>query len=378
MGSWEPGALPGLAAGPIFEPVSVAAAGDGVAAVALTQGSSFQPGGDGRRVRVWVRDRPLEHFADAGMPSAGEDKAAVQPALAVDDAGRVLAAFLSFARDAPWPSRARVAIAVREPGQKSFGMAGLFSAPGASAPTIATSAAGRAVVTWTEGGRVQALSVEHGSVGRVVTLGDNAPRPPIVAVGPRGEAVVAWRDSTNRILAATRGRTGAFRRPARLGRPPMLLWDHPAVAVGRDGRAIVAWGSRVVLRGAAPRRGARCDRIQALTASTRSGRFGPLRRVDCAPNVSQPAAGPAGDGVVLAWTMRERIRGPRTARAALARDGSISRPTNVGDRHGSGSQTELVVPHGKTGASLIWLDTRPALPSRLVVADAHLGDAFTS
>src|SRR5207247_2070388 len=122
--------------------------------------------------------------------------------------------------------------------------------------------------------RVQALSVERGSIGRVVTLGHDAPHPPVVAAGPRGEAVVAWTDTTNRIHAATRGRTGAFRRAVQLRRPPLLLSDNPAVALG-------------------------------------------------------------------------------------------------GDRHGSGTQTEVVLPRGATGASLVWLDMRPALPARLIGVDAR-------
>jgi len=373
-GGWQLRPLSGLdpAMGVSGPPVPVAAAGDGVAAIALTQ-NTFVEGVDST-VRVLIRDRADGELQDAGSLSVGIGHAASVPAIGVGADGRAVVAFRTQPRGARLSS---VAIAVREPGG-AFGPARVVSAPGAEPPVIAMSPLGRAVVAWSRHARVEAVTVDRGTVGRPVPFSSASASAgtPFVAVGAHGEAVVAWWELSRRrgggqqrVVAVTRSRTGAFRSRVVLGRPPIMHGDRPAATIDGRGNAVVAWGTTVVTRGGALRRGPSSSRIDVRFAATRTGRFGRLVHAERAAAIAPPSAAPTCDGALLTWTVRRPANKRRLVRTARARNGVLGPATTAGAMLGSGSQSVLTLPRGHCGATLLWHDSGLGFGARLMAAD---------
>jgi len=129
------------------------------------------------------------------------------------------------------------------------------SDPGANAaatePAVAMDAAGRAVAAWTEDAdvtapgppAVKAMATPFGAAGTAATAASPAISPDLAAL-PGGSVVGTWvhgDDGSRRVQAALApAGSAAFAGPAFLS-PAAPGTTYPAVAAGADGDAIVAW-----------------------------------------------------------------------------------------------------------------------------------------
>jgi hypothetical protein len=231
----EPVGVAPLSPGPP-DAADVAAAGHGALAAAWQDGY-------GRIVAV-ARD-PGGMVSAPQQLSPADGKGVNGPQVAVGADGGTLVAWLGVLEHA---GRGLVYAAYRPPGG-TFGVArALTRTPATYPPSVAMSAAGRAVITWRRMRRTEAVSVEHGRFGRVSVVG----RPlldgrPVVAVAGDGAAVIAWSeqrpvDPMRRTVATWRTADGRFATPRVLRATP-AHWTAglPVVAAGTGGDTAVAW-----------------------------------------------------------------------------------------------------------------------------------------
>jgi hypothetical protein len=220
---------------------------------------------------------------------------------------------------------------------------------------IAANDAGVVAVAWTEatrgidgrvrlavrraGGRfARAITVASGAVGRP-TGGTVSGRGVAVAVGGRGEVVVAYQRERGRARTIEARRLGR-----RLGRPQTLgpqrgLVDLSA-ATAPSGRAVVAWGSQDVGEEANE-----AYRVYAAARSAGSARFGAAQVLDRGGPAIRPngrvALAVGRDGAaVVAWSspLGSYSAGPRSA----------VRVASASPRGRFGAQRELA-PSGAVG-----------------------------
>jgi hypothetical protein len=176
--------------------VDVAAAGDGAAAIVWRRLDSGRLGA----IEALVR-RPGGRF-DAPVSLAGAEAGGVgRPVAGVDAEGGAVIAFLVGTGGRVHYRSARVALAVLRAGERRFGrpvvVSGAHGRPLPGPPAVAMSRDGHAVVTWRRAGRIEAVSVDKGRVGRARSLARAlGSSNPLASVSSGGDAIVAW--STNR------------------------------------------------------------------------------------------------------------------------------------------------------------------------------------
>jgi hypothetical protein len=380
------------------EPLHLAARelGDGrfaLSPLAGTTARSVEPSvavSTGARLVAWRQDTPRAYSAIRAVLAgadgafgdpvdlAGAEAGGVRhPAAAIDGAGAAGVAFDARTRETHLNQRGRIAIAVRPPGG-GFAAARLVTATPAGPPSVAM-ANGRAVVAWIRAGRLEAVSVEQGRVGRPVSLGRASSNERLgLAVSARGRAAVAWM-WRGRIRVATRGPQGSFR-PARtirvVSRP--FLGRAPVVSVRPEGRVLVAWTEEDYGRLAARRpRGSNgiYARVRTSLGSTGTGRFGSARAVS-------PPSGFAGWPAIaapnstatfaVAWTYRLDDARSGVQAAFVGRDGP-SAPASIGpplaQAYDVATTRPLALPGGDGGATVVW----PQGSTALLAADGRGG-----
>jgi len=192
-------------------------------------------------------------------------------------------------------------------------------------PRVAIDRNGDAIVAWVgtaaDGGSILQVAVRPaaGKFGGPAQLSGNGPvRAPAVAIGPGGEAVVAWVENGG-VRAATRAPGGPFTSAVGLSSPggPTTPVDGPDLAVTGDGRAIAVWTGGVGARSA----------VRASVYTPGAGWTAPITLSSTGEVATEPAVAvnESGDTVVV-WRRGSPI-GPGTVRAAI---GTISRPASSG------------------------------------------------
>ena len=189
---------------------------------------------------------------------SGDGARALNPAVAVAADGRAIAAFQT-ADAAARPRRYRVAMATAPPAA-AFRSPITVSASGAGPPAPAIDSEGRAVVAWVRAGAIEAASVSaDGRPGRVRRFAaGNHPTHPIVAIAPRGHALIAWTSAApvgagvRDIRVVRRLGTRRFSDPETLAVSPKGTFTVSLAATVLDqGRPVVVW-SQIVSGAASP------------------------------------------------------------------------------------------------------------------------------
>jgi hypothetical protein len=167
------------------------------------------------------------------------------PALAVDPAGDALLAYNTDTRKSHLSMRGAIAVTYRRAGG-SFARPVVLDDQPSQPPTVALAPDGTGIVAWSRGGRVYAVSIADGKLGKVKSLtASNGIDSLTVGAGPGGEATVAWSRSRNshrgyevRALRRFPGRSfGA----ARVVRTTTAYISEVALGADESGRATVAW-----------------------------------------------------------------------------------------------------------------------------------------
>ncbi|HYI36171.1 MAG TPA: hypothetical protein VEX39_06185 [Thermoleophilaceae bacterium] len=187
-------------------------------------------------------------------------------------------------------------VSVRPPRSRVFGQPVLLDEGIASKPRLVTNQRGDALLTWISnywGTRV--VSRAPGGAWESQPVFGSSGTPVAAALGPRGEAAVAFRAPYESVELAYRPPGGQFGDPVALGarqdgRQPE---SDPDVAVMRDGTAVVVWqdrdaSGRFVVRGAQRTPAGTMTPVQTLS---RPGTWGQT------PSVTADAAGNA----IVAW-----------------------------------------------------------------------------
>jgi hypothetical protein len=223
------------------------------------------------------------------------------PQIGVDDAGNVTAVWSQAGRHLS-------VVAAYRPHGKRFGRPveiGRSRHFNDARPALAVGPSGDAVVAWNEG---RSVRVARRGVGPCRCFGTPRSLPKgsdqTVAIGPRGSAYVVWAaelrpapaEVDTRLRLATYGRDGRV-----LGREHYLTTSgdasQPALAVQRDGTALVAW------RGSRPRGGEVNDPGPIMAAaSAPDGPPPPAQDVAAAPSDGPQLRVNARGEAILAWT----------------------------------------------------------------------------
>jgi hypothetical protein len=255
-------------------------------------------------------------------------------AIAANDAGVVAVAWTEATR----AIEGRVRLAVRRPGGRfarpvtvAVGAVGRPTGGTVSGRGVAVAVGGRGeVVVAYQRKRGRARTIEARRVGRRLgrrqTLG---PQRGLVdlsaAMAPGGRAVVAWgsqdvgeeASEAYRVYAATRSagssRFGAAQALDR-GGPAIRPDGRVALAVGRDGAAVVAWSSPLGSYG-----GTR-SAVRVASAGPR-GRFGAQRELAPSGAVGDVAIG-AGGAAIVVWSQLAGEQEPLDVIAALRPPGA--------------------------------------------------------
>jgi len=302
-GPWRRTTLPGGADGRSFV---TAATGDGAAAVA------------------WRRDDPHTFSAiEATVRSIGT--------FGLCSASPARSFTACSTRRSPWPGtdgrswhsrpvaprrtgrRDRVAIATAPPGG-AFRRPVTVSSSRAGAPSVGVDSAGRALVAWVRGSAIEPIRVTaDGRPGRLRRFAARArPSHPIVAVAPRGHALIAWTSTApgaageSEIHLVRRIGPGPFGTPKTLATLPHNAFSLGLAATILDqGRPVVAW-SQLMADAASPSAPSSHQGFAGtvwMATMTPSGRHVTTRRLSTGSDdlTGAPVLAASPDGVVAAW-----------------------------------------------------------------------------
>jgi hypothetical protein len=186
---------------------------------------------------------------------------------------------------------------------------------------------------------------------------------PSVAVGPRGEVLVAWTDDIGHVWARFRPPGGPFGSPERVAAGSSEGTEGMPVAIDARGVAVLAWGDahgalRVRFR----------DPVTGWGAEQRLG----------GRNVTRPhLAVAAGGTAVLAW-LQDGPSGPNSTQVAVstrAGDSAFGRPQVVGGPAGDPSDPAVSTDE-RGDAAVVWVDIDAHLHFSVHAAFARGGARF--
>ena len=260
---------------------------------------------------------------------------------------------------------AGVAVAVRQPGG-SFGTPQeIYAGDGDQNPSLAVGGDGSMYASFIGQGKAYLATAEPGgSFGNAVPLGDSPTGShPAVGADDRGDAIVAWADTSGNILAASKERGGGFGAPVTVGTGGFNTWAGawPRLAMNPLGDAAIAWPT---VSG------------WYLSIKPRSGPLGPPTLIpgsDGARQIRNFQLSVAGNGDVLAaWFDNEFALDVMDARAVLYRGG---KPPDLRSfpsvRMGSGMLASAAGADGQ--AILAWVNT---MGDPIAAAFADEGQTF--
>jgi hypothetical protein len=230
------------------------------------------------------------------------------PAVAANDAGDVALAYVAFTNHS---ARRVVKLALRRHGGR-FGRPRIVSGPRANSVAVAIGKRGDLVVAWERGGRVEARISRAGHrLGPVVRVGRTAKLGTSIraAVAPGGRVWLAWSSQMlseggdngpfTLQVAVTRG--GRFERPHLLDQYAQRASDEATfdLALDPNGNGFVAWSTYL-----AP------EFRASLVTADRSGRFSPSKVISPAGYgavVTDLVAGYRAGEALVVWSRLDQV-----------------------------------------------------------------------
>lgn len=214
----------------------------------------------------------------------------------------------------------------------------LRTATGIRRASLAADAAGDAAIAWFEDRGVTtdrvyvSLRRRGGSFAAPLLIHRGRVRSVSVAVGPRGDVLVAW-DARGTVAAALKapgaGRFGA----AQTIRSDDAYGARLQTALTANGRAVVAWSAQLRTEGG----DAGDTFVQAAVRPAGAARFRDAQLLErTSQGFSMPVALAAGasNQLTLAWTGQVAGNGPRVRVASTGADGAFSASSDVSTADG--------------------------------------------